>query len=212
AFYPYTTLFRSDDGTESQHPADRLTPPVVRPSRPAAAPPDRLDRPPDGRRSGQRRCRTRRTVGDRPPRRSAAGRRRTRRGLVLRRGRGDRRHRHGLGHVDRGLGAGPYRHARRRLAAHGSQRLCPARGDRLPAGAGREEVWFCAVAVAIAGIVMALGTWIGGWALAHIAMPVVAGLRTEVVDSALSLESQRIEVTGTGDLVSRVADDSRKIS
>src|SRR5699024_4149206 len=50
------------------------------------------------------------------------------------------------------------------------------------------------------------------WALAHIAMPVVAGLRTEVVDSALSLESQRIEVTGTGDLVSRVADDSRKIS
>ena len=84
--------------------------------------------------------------------------------------------------------------------------------DRLPAGAGPEEVWFCAVAVAVAGIVMALGTWIGGWALAHIAMPVVAGLRTEVVDSALSLESQRIEVTGTGDLVSRVADDSRKIS
>jgi ABC-type bacteriocin/lantibiotic exporter with double-glycine peptidase domain len=84
--------------------------------------------------------------------------------------------------------------------------------DRLPAGAGSEEVWFCAVAVAVAGIVMALGTWIGGWALAHIAMPVVAGLRTEVVDSALSLESQRIEVTGTGDLVSRVADDSRKIS
>src|SRR5699024_10112391 len=150
---PRPTVGRgADDGTEAQHPAERLPPPVVRPSRPAAAPPDRLDRPPDGRRSGQRRCRTRRTVGDRPPRRSAAGRRRTRRGLVLRRGRGDRRHRHGLGHVDR------------------------------------------------------------GWALAHIAMPVVAGLRTEVVDSALSLESQRIEVTGTGDLVSRVADDSRKIS
>jgi ABC-type multidrug transport system fused ATPase/permease subunit len=84
--------------------------------------------------------------------------------------------------------------------------------DELPAGAGSELVWTCAIAVAIAGIVMALGTWIGAWALAHIAMPVVAELRTEVVDSALSLESQRIEATGTGDLVSRVADDSRKIS
>ena len=65
--------------------------------------------------------------------------------------------------------------------------------------------------VAIAGIVMAVGTWIGAWALARIAMPVVAELRTEVVDSALTLDSQRIERTGTGDLVSRVADDSRKI-
>ena len=58
---------------------------------------------------------------------------------------------------------------------------------------------------------MAVGTWIGAWALARIAMPVVAELRTEVVDSALTLDSQRIERTGTGDLVSRVADDSRKI-
>ncbi|MGC2976554.1 ABC transporter ATP-binding protein [Brevibacterium sp. FAM 25378] len=84
--------------------------------------------------------------------------------------------------------------------------------DELPAGAGEDVVWFCAIAVAVAGIVMALGTWIGAWALAHIAMPVVAELRTEVVDAAMSLESQRIESTGTGDLVSRVADDSRKIS
>ncbi|WP_413336504.1 ABC transporter ATP-binding protein [Brevibacterium sp. GP-SGM9] len=84
--------------------------------------------------------------------------------------------------------------------------------DELPAGAGSELVWTCAIAVAVAGIVMALGTWIGAWALAHIAMPVVAELRTQVVDSAMSLPSQRIETTGTGDLVSRVADDSRKIS
>lgn len=83
--------------------------------------------------------------------------------------------------------------------------------DELPAGAGPELVWTCAIAVAVAGIVMAAGTWIGAWALARIAMPVVAELRTEVVDSALTLESQRIERTGTGDLVSRVADDSRKI-
>ena len=83
--------------------------------------------------------------------------------------------------------------------------------DELPAGAGPELVWTCAIAVAIAGIVMAVGTWIGAWALARIAMPVVAELRTEVVDSALTLDSQRIERTGTGDLVSRVADDSRKI-
>ncbi|MDN5821923.1 MAG: ABC transporter ATP-binding protein/permease, partial [Brachybacterium sp.] len=84
--------------------------------------------------------------------------------------------------------------------------------DELPAGAGSEVVIECAIAVAIAGVVMALGTWIGAWALAHIAMPVVGDLRTRVVRSALSLESQRVESTGTGDLVSRVADDSRKIS
>lgn len=84
--------------------------------------------------------------------------------------------------------------------------------DELPRGAGAEVVWQCAIAVAIAGVVMAVGTWIGAWALARIAMPAVAQLRTEVVESALSLEAQKIERTGTGDLVSRVADDSRMIS
>lgn len=84
--------------------------------------------------------------------------------------------------------------------------------DVLPAGAGSDVVIECAIAVAIAGVVMALGTWIGAWALAHIAMPIVGDLRTQVVESALSLQSQRVESTGTGDLVSRVADDSRKIS
>ncbi|RAD03426.1 ABC transporter ATP-binding protein, partial [Burkholderia multivorans] len=52
--------------------------------------------------------------------------------------------------------------------------------DELPRGAGAEVVWQSAIAVAIAGVVMALGTWIGAWALARIAMPVVAELRTEV--------------------------------
>ena len=33
--------------------------------------------------------------------------------------------------------------------------------DELPAGAGPELVWTCAIAVAVAGIVMAAGTWIG---------------------------------------------------
>lgn len=84
--------------------------------------------------------------------------------------------------------------------------------DELPTGAGSDLVWTCAIAVAAAGIVMALGTWVSAWSLAHIAMPVVAELRTQVVESALRLDSQRIEKTGTGDLVSRVADDSRKIS
>ncbi|MBM6591378.1 ABC transporter ATP-binding protein [Brevibacterium sp. RIT 803] len=84
--------------------------------------------------------------------------------------------------------------------------------DELPTGAGSDLVWTCAIAVAAAGIVMALSTWVSAWSLAHIAMPVVAELRTQVVESALRLDSQRIERTGTGDLVSRVADDSRKIS
>ncbi|SMY11566.1 ABC transporter ATP-binding protein [Brevibacterium jeotgali] len=84
--------------------------------------------------------------------------------------------------------------------------------DALPAGAGPEVVWTSAIAVALAGLVMALGTWIGAWALARVAMPTVAGLRTDVVGAALALDAQTVERTGTGDLVSRVADDSRKVS
>src|SRR5699024_1461072 len=63
--------------------------------------------------------------------------------------------------------------------------------DRLPAGAGPEEGWFCAVAVAVAGIVMALGTWIGGWVLARIAMPVDAGLGQEVFHLAPDQRGRR---------------------
>ena len=84
--------------------------------------------------------------------------------------------------------------------------------DALPAGSGADVVWTSAAAVAAAGIVMAVGTWAGAWALARVTMPAVGDLRTEVVTAALSLEAQRIERTGTGDLVSRVADDSRKVS
>ena len=84
--------------------------------------------------------------------------------------------------------------------------------DALPAGAGPEIVWTSAIAVALAGLVMALGTWVGAWALARVAMPAVAGLRTDVVGAALSLDARTVERTGTGDLVSRVADDSRKVS
>ncbi|MGO1398695.1 MAG: ABC transporter ATP-binding protein [Brevibacterium yomogidense] len=84
--------------------------------------------------------------------------------------------------------------------------------DALPAGAGPEVVWTSAIAVAVAGLVMAVGTWIGAWALARVAMPAVAGLRTDVVGAALALDAQTVERTGTGDLVSRVADDSRRVS
>lgn len=84
--------------------------------------------------------------------------------------------------------------------------------DALPAGGGADVVWTAAGAVALAGVVMAVGTWAGAWALARVTMPAVGDLRTDVVTAALSLEAQRVEQTGTGDLVSRVADDSRKVS
>lgn len=84
--------------------------------------------------------------------------------------------------------------------------------DELPAGAGADVVWTAAIAVALAGVAMAVGTWVGAWALARVAMPAVADLRTEVVTAALTLDAPRIERAGTGDLVSRVADDSRTVS
>src|SRR5699024_12166217 len=42
--------------------------------------------------------------------------------------------------------------------------------------------------------------------------PAIASLRESVLDAALSLDSDTVERAGRGDVVSRVADDSREVS
>lgn len=84
--------------------------------------------------------------------------------------------------------------------------------DELSADPVAAAVWRGAVIVGVAGIVLGLGTWIGRAALARVTEPAVTRLREDVMGSALELDSGTVEQTGTGDLVSRVADDSRKIS
>lgn len=84
--------------------------------------------------------------------------------------------------------------------------------DELRADPAADAVWRGALIVAVAGIILGLGTWIGRAALARVTEPAVSRLREDVMSRALELDLGTVERTGTGDLVSRVADDSRKIS
>lgn len=63
-----------------------------------------------------------------------------------------------------------------------------------------------------AGAVAGLGTWAGAVLLAKALEPAIAGLREEVLGAGLQLDTQTVEETGRGDLVSRIADDSREVS
>jgi ABC-type multidrug transport system fused ATPase/permease subunit len=63
-----------------------------------------------------------------------------------------------------------------------------------------------------AGIVGGLATWLGRWWTSALAEPAVASLREDVMDAALSVDSAVVESGGRGDLVSRVAEDSRVVT
>lgn len=70
-----------------------------------------------------------------------------------------------------------------------------------------------AVAVMVAGIVA--GALLAGWSrvlFAKIAEPAVGGLREDVVERALDLETGQAGDDGGGDLVSRISDDSRIVA
>lgn len=62
------------------------------------------------------------------------------------------------------------------------------------------------------GLVGALGTWLGRWWMGALAEPTVASLREDVLDAALAVDSSVVEGGGRGDLVSRVAEDSRVVT
>ncbi|MCW4467208.1 ABC transporter ATP-binding protein/permease [Glutamicibacter sp. MNS18] len=55
-------------------------------------------------------------------------------------------------------------------------------------------------------------TWLSRWLFAKVAEPAVGQLREDAVDHALHLESGILERAGSGELVSRVSDDSRLVS
>lgn len=69
-----------------------------------------------------------------------------------------------------------------------------------------------AILIIVGGAIASLGTWWGEVLLARVLEPAIAALREEVLDSALSLDAHTVEQAGRGDLVSRVADDSREVS
>lgn len=68
------------------------------------------------------------------------------------------------------------------------------------------------VAILASLLLGAVLTWWGQVLLARVAEPTVAAVREDVVTHALGLDAGVVESAGTGELVSRVSDDSRLIS
>ncbi|WP_152354534.1 ABC transporter ATP-binding protein [Brachybacterium subflavum] len=84
--------------------------------------------------------------------------------------------------------------------------------DDLTADPTMRPVVTGAIWVLGAGIVGGLATWLGRWWTSSLAEPAVASLREDVMDAALSVDSAVVESGGRGDLVSRVAEDSRVVT
>ncbi|MFI6458054.1 ABC transporter ATP-binding protein [Streptosporangium amethystogenes] len=78
--------------------------------------------------------------------------------------------------------------------------------------AGEPSIAPYAVAIAVAAVLGALFTTASIAFLARAGEPALAELREEVLDTALHLDAQRLEVAGTGDLISRVGDDARAVA
>lgn len=84
--------------------------------------------------------------------------------------------------------------------------------DELRAQTSLRPVLVGAALLLAAGIVGGLGTWLGRWWMGALAEPAVASLREDVLDAALAVDSSVVEGGGRGDLVSRVAEDSRVVT
>lgn len=66
--------------------------------------------------------------------------------------------------------------------------------------------------MAAAVVVGSALTWLSRWLFARVAEPVVGSIREDAVEHALHLESGILERASSGELVSRVSDDSRVVS
>jgi ABC-type multidrug transport system fused ATPase/permease subunit len=78
--------------------------------------------------------------------------------------------------------------------------------------AGRDRVWESALVIIVASVVSALLSGLSIALLAKAGEPALASLREEVLDAALHLDSDHLEKSGTGDLLSRVGDDVQNLA
>lgn len=84
--------------------------------------------------------------------------------------------------------------------------------DRLSESPSYADLFIPLAAMGAAIVTGAVLTWWGRILFARVAEPTVGSIREDVVDHALNLEAGVIEKAGTGELVSRVSDDSRLVS
>lgn len=84
--------------------------------------------------------------------------------------------------------------------------------DLVGTGGSARDVAVAAAWIAAAALMVAVATTLSVGFLARAAEPAVAELREQVLDRALHLETEELEVTGVGDLLSRVNDDVRVVA
>ncbi|ANR62029.1 ABC-type multidrug/protein/lipid transport system, ATPase component [Corynebacterium glutamicum ZL-6] len=84
--------------------------------------------------------------------------------------------------------------------------------DKLLATPSMRDVVVFALLIVAGGVVSSLGTWWGSALMARALEPAIAGLREDVLRAAVSLDANTIETAGRGDVISRIADDSREVS
>lgn len=84
--------------------------------------------------------------------------------------------------------------------------------DRLTVAPDGDAVIRAGITMVVAAVAGGLFTWWGRRAISGVGETVVAELRAAAVTRALRIDAARIERAGTGELVSRVADDARLVA
>lgn len=93
------------------------------------------------------------------------------------------------------------------IAAAWMPRLIGGAVDIVQDGGGSSQLWTQGALIMLAGVLQAALSALG-WALVSaLGQRVLAGMREDVIDRALDLPVQQMEITGIGDALSRVADD-----
>lgn len=84
--------------------------------------------------------------------------------------------------------------------------------DKLLETPSMDDVVAFTLLIVAGGVVSSLGTWWGSALLARALEPAIARLREKVLRAAVSLDANTVETAGRGDVISRIADDSREVS
>ncbi|GAB2883747.1 ABC transporter ATP-binding protein [Nocardioides pacificus] len=84
--------------------------------------------------------------------------------------------------------------------------------DLVSSGGTRHDVVVAALWIGAAALVTAVATSVSVGALAQAAEPALAELREQTLERALHLETEDLERSGSGDLMSRVSDDVRVVA
>lgn len=93
------------------------------------------------------------------------------------------------------------------IAAAFPARLIGQAVDTVANASGAGELWVLGAKIIGFGVIQAVFTALGWTLVSALGQRILAGMREEVIDRALDLPAQRMEQTGIGDALSRVADD-----